>query len=59
MIVEKKIGSNNYNSSPMGIISKYKMLLGIHENVLQKLPSPLNQGILTLRKRCSFPYVIQ
>ena len=38
---ESKFYRNNYNSSPKDIITNYKMLFGVHENVLQKLPSPL------------------
>ena len=41
-------GSNNYNSSSKDIITNYMMLLGAHENVLQKLPSPLKLLLLQL-----------
>ena len=45
MVMEKE-GSSNYNSSPKDIITNCKRLLGVRENVLQKLPCPLRLNIL-------------
>ena len=43
MIVEKKRVHIITNSSLNDIVTNYEMLLGVYENVLQKLPSPLSQ----------------